>query len=116
MPKHTDTNDQRTKLQELLTEWMGDKRTRTPEQVETLHIQLWCAVALECGEKKTMGIITRPLEDPRIKWACQWLDKQGGHSKAVCPNIEANARFHLGLPLTEGEPAVDYKSLAAGEH
>jgi hypothetical protein len=107
-----------TSLEKLITSWLTAPPTQRDRHTH-LGIQLWRAVADDHIEKSRLGIITSPTEDPKVKWAAMFLDKLIGHRKAICPHIEANARFALGLPIqpdaTE-EPAPTGKCAAAHDY
>jgi hypothetical protein len=102
-------------LTTLVRSWLTDPPTQR-ERLPHLHIQLWRAVAQECTEKMRLNIIIHPTQDPKVKWAEQFLDKLQGERKTICPHIEASARFLTGLPIegeSGGEAQPSGKMLAA---
>lgn len=99
-------------LTTLVRSWLTDPPTQR-ERLPHLHIQLWRAVDHECVEKLRIGIIIQPLEDAKVKWAAQFLQKLGGDRKTICPHIEATARFLTGLPIQADEPAQPSRKMLA---
>jgi len=100
-------------LETLIKSWLVDPPTQ-PARMPYLHLQLWKAVSEEVIEKFRINILISPLDDPKVRWATMFLKKLSGESKAICPHIEANARFLLGLPFT-GSDATDHKRAAAND-
>ncbi len=92
-----------TPLDKLVISWLENPPTEKYRLVH-LNMQLWRAVADDHMEKSRIGIITSPTQDPKVKWAVQFLEKLSGERKRTCPHLEANARFVLDLPLQPDEP------------
>lgn len=99
-----------THLEDLILAWRGKPRP-LPREADDLQLALWKAIFFDVTAKLLEGIRWEVIEDPRVKWASQYIRLARGEIRTISPDLTATVDFLLSPHLPPPPPSR--KHLAA---
>jgi hypothetical protein len=97
-------------LDDLLLAWRANPKP-SPHAASDLQIALWKAILFDVTAKLLEGIRWEVIEDPRVKWASQYIRLARGEIRTIDRDLTANVDFILSPQLPP--PPLSRKHLAA---
>jgi hypothetical protein len=98
------------RLDRLILAWLAVPEP-PPTAAPALTIALWKSVALDMIAKTLAGHRWEAIEDPRLRWAAQYILLARGEIRRIDPDLRANVDFILSPYLPPLPPSR--KALAA---